>query len=68
MVEFGLGLYLIVGIGLAEWGLRRSDVRENLWRIGPRKGYLLLVTVGPLKVLWLGTITMVRALGHKATG
>ncbi len=62
MIKLGLGLYLLAGVGLAEWALRRSDLCDGLRRIGPRRGYLLLVAVGPLKVLWLGMIMIVRAI------
>lgn len=68
VIELGLGLYLIAGVGLAEWALRRWDIREGLRRIGPRRGYLLLVFVGPMRVLWFGMIMIVRAIMPRLLG
>jgi len=62
MMELGLGLYLLAGIELAEWGLRRPDVMKMAAPIGPGKRYLLMVAIGPLWALWVGLFMMAIAI------
>jgi hypothetical protein len=62
VMELGLGLYLLVGIELAEWGLRRPDMMKMVAPIGSRKGYLLMVAIGPLWALWVGLFMVAIAI------
>ncbi|MEZ5934855.1 MAG: hypothetical protein R3F54_23555 [Alphaproteobacteria bacterium] len=62
MMELGLGLYLLTGIELAEWGLRRPDMMKTAAPVGPGKRYLLMVAIGPLWAIWVGLFVMVIAV------
>ncbi|MDH3663519.1 MAG: hypothetical protein OEU92_26470 [Alphaproteobacteria bacterium] len=62
VMELGLGLYLLVGVELAEWGLRRPDVMTTVAPTGPGKRYLLMVAIGPLWAMWVGLFMMVIAI------
>lgn len=65
MMELGLGLYLMAGVELAEWGLRRPDVKK-VAHLGSGKYYLLMVAIGPLWMVWVGLFMMVVAIDRGA--
>jgi len=62
VMELGLGLYLIVGVELAEWGLRRPDVMKTIGPAEPGRRYLLMVAIGPLWAIWVGLFMLVIAI------
>ena len=62
VMELGFGLYLMVGVELAEWGLLRPDVMKTAGPAGPRKRYLLMVAIGPIWAMWVGLFMMVIAI------
>ena len=62
VMELGLGFYLLIGVELAEWGLRRPDVIRTLAPDEPGKRYLLMVAIGPIWALWVGLFMMAIAI------
>ena len=62
VMELGLGLYLMVGVELAEWGLRRPDVTRTVAPSGSGKRYLLMVAIGPIWAMWVGLFMMAIAI------
>ena len=62
VMELGLGLYLMLGVELAEWGLRRPDVMKTVAPAGPEKRYLLMIVLGPIWAIWVGLFMMVIAI------
>ena len=62
VMELGLGLYLMVGVELAEWGLRRSDVTRTVSPAEPGKRYLLMIMIGPIWAMWVGLFLMAIAI------
>ena len=62
VVELGLGLYLLAGVELAEWGFRRPDMMKMAAPIDPGKRYLLMVVIGPLWALWVGLFILAIAI------
>ena len=62
VMELGLGLYLLVGVELAEWELRRPDTMKMAGPAGPGKRYLLIVIFGPVWALSVGLFMMAIAI------
>jgi len=62
VMELGLGLYLLVGVELAEWGLRRPDVMKTIGPAEPGRRYLLMVAIGPIWAMWFGLFMMAIAV------
>ena len=62
VMELGLGLYLMIGVELAEWGLRRPDMMKMAGPLEPGKRYLLMIVIGPVWVLWVGLLMMAIAI------
>lgn len=51
IIKLGFMLYLIIGIELAEWELKQPHLRNHPGPVGPARGYLQIVVLGPLLVL-----------------
>lgn len=62
VMELCLGLYLLVGVELAEWGLRHPNVMKTAGTAGPERRYLLMIVIGPIWVLSVGLFMMAIAI------
>ena len=62
VMELGIGLYLLVGVELAEWGLRRPDVTKTIAPSEPARRYLLMIAIGPIWAMWIGMFIMAMAI------
>jgi ABC-type amino acid transport system permease subunit len=73
IIKLSFMLYLIIGIELAEWELKQPHLRNYAGPIGPARGYLQIVFLGPLLVVLvfvhalLATISE-RLMSHQHLG
>lgn len=62
LMELSLGLYLMIGVEVAEWRLRRPSIMKLNGSGRPVEQYILVIVLGPVWALRVGLFMMAIAI------